>query len=111
VRLFIGNLPFQANEEEIQGMFEAAGATVDAIQVMRDKFTGKSRGFGFADIKDDAQANAVIQACNGRNLLGRALVVNEARPSTPGGGGGGGYRGDRGGDRGDRGGWRGGRDR
>lgn len=108
MRLFIGNLPFQASEEDIQGMFEAAGATADSIQVMRDKFTGKSRGFGFADIKDDAQANAAIQACNGRNLLGRALVVNEARPSTPGGGGGGGgYRGDRGGDRGDRGGWRG----
>jgi len=107
VRLFIGNLPFQASEEDIQGMFESAGVTADSVQVMRDKFSGKSRGFGFAEIGDDAQANQAISACNGRNLLGRPLVVNEARPANSGGdgggyrgGGGGGYRGGGGGGRG-----------
>lgn len=88
MRLFIGNLPFAATEEDLQSMFQSVGVTADSIQVMRDKFSGKSRGFGFADIADDAQGTQVVGACNGRNLLGRQLVVNEARPSTPNGGGG-----------------------
>jgi len=96
MRLFIGNLPFAATEDDIQGMFSQAGVTADSIQVMRDKFSGKSRGFGFAEIKDDAQGAQAVNACNGQSLLGRALVVNEARPTTPGGGG---FR-ERGGDRG-----------
>ncbi len=89
MRLFIGNLPFGATEDDINALFSQAGVTADSIQVMRDKFSGKSRGFGFAEIKDSAAGNQVINACNGRDLMGRALVVNEARPSTPNGGGGG----------------------
>ncbi|MCX6596343.1 MAG: RNA-binding protein [Acidobacteria bacterium] len=87
MRLFLGNLPFGATEDDIQALFAQAGATADSVQVMRDKFSGKSRGFGFAEITDDSAATQVINACNGRQLMGRALVVNEARPTTPGGGG------------------------
>lgn len=93
MRLFIGNLPFGATEDDLQSMFSAAGAAPDNIQVMRDKFTGKSRGFGFAEISDAAAGNQLINACNGRELMGRALVVNEARPMM---------NNDRGGDRGPR---------
>jgi RNA recognition motif-containing protein len=95
MRLFIGNLPFGATEDDLQAMFQSVGVTADSIQVMRDKFSGKSRGFGFADIKDDAQGSQAVNACNGRNLMGRPLVVNEARPTTPNGPGGGGDRGPR----------------
>jgi len=95
MRLFIGNLPFAATEEDINALFSQSGVTADSVQVMRDKFSGKSRGFGFAEIKDSTAANQVISACNGRDLLGRALVVNEARPSVPNGGGDRGPRRDR----------------
>ncbi len=88
MRLFIGNLPFGATEEDIQALFATAGVTADNIQVMRDKFSGKSRGFGFAEIRDAAAGTQVINACNGRDLMGRSLVVNEARPMAQGGGGG-----------------------
>ncbi len=96
MRLFIGNLPFGATEEDINSLFSQSGVTADSVQVMRDKFSGKSRGFGFAEIKDADAANQVINACNGRDLMGRALVVNEARPSVPNGGGDRGPRRDRG---------------
>jgi cold-inducible RNA-binding protein len=61
---------------------------------MRDRFTGESRGFGFVEINDDTAANHAVEACNGRDLMGRAMVVNEARPMVPreGYGGGGGRR-------------------
>lgn len=103
MRLFIGNLPFKATEDDLQDMFQSVGVTPDNVQIMRDKFSGQSRGFGFAEIGDPNQGNHAVTACNGRQLMGRALVVNEARPMTerPSGGGGGGFR-DRGGDRGDR---------
>jgi len=86
MRLFIGNLPFAATEEDIQAMFQKAGITADTIQVMRDKFSGKSRGFGFADIHDPAAAQRAVTACHGRDLMGRALIINEARPSQSAGG-------------------------
>lgn len=93
MRLFIGNLPFAATEDDLHNMFSAAGVAPESIQVMRDKFTGKSRGFGFAEISDSAAGSQLINACNGRELMGRALVVNEARPMM---------NNDRGGDRGPR---------
>ncbi len=108
MKLFVGNLPYSATEADVTNFFAQAGVTVDSVNVMRDRFTGEARGFGFVEINNDAQANHAIEACNGRDLLGRALVVNEARPMMAregrgeGGGGrreGGGNRGGRGGDR------------
>jgi RNA recognition motif-containing protein len=95
LKLFVGNLPYTATENDLQTFFEQAGVTVDSVNVMRDRFSGEARGFGFVEIRDDAQGNHAVEACNGRELMGRALVVNEARPMVPreGGGGGGGNRG------------------
>jgi RNA recognition motif-containing protein len=94
MKLFVGNLPFSATEADITEFFAQAGVTLDSLTVMRDRFTGEARGFGFVEIYDDAAATRAIEACNGRELHGRALVVNEARPMVPreGGGGGGGFR-------------------
>ena len=94
MKLFVGNLPFSATEADITDFFSQAGVTLDSLTVMRDRFTGEARGFGFVEIYDDAAATRAIEACNGRELHGRALVVNEARPMVPreGGGGGGGFR-------------------
>jgi len=94
MKLFVGNLPFSATEADITDFFAQAGVTLDSLTVMRDRFTGEARGFGFVEIYDDAAATRAIEACNGRELHGRALVVNEARPMVPreGGGGGGGFR-------------------
>jgi len=94
MKLFVGNLPYAATEADITDFFTQAGVTVDSVNVMRDRFTGEARGFGFVEINDDSAANHAIEACNGRDLMGRALVVNEARPMVPreGGGGGGGRR-------------------
>ena len=107
MKLFVGNLPYSATESDVQNFFAQAGVTVDNVNVMRDRFTGEARGFGFVEISNDAQANHAIEACNGRDLMGRAVVVNEARPMMAregGGGGRGNDRGGRGGDRGGRGG-------
>ena len=92
MRLFVGNLPYGASESDIETFFAQAGVTVDAVNVMRDRFSGEARGFGFVDINDAAAATKAVEACNGRDLMGRALVVNEARPmaAREGGGGGGG---------------------
>jgi RNA recognition motif-containing protein len=105
MRLFVGNLPYGASESDIETFFAQAGVTVDAVNVMRDRFSGEARGFGFVDINDPSAANRAIEACNGRDLMGRAVVVNEARPmAAREGGGGGGGRGGRGGHGGGRGG-------
>lgn len=89
-KLFVGNLPYSANEPEVQGFFESAGIAVDSVTVMRDRFTGQARGFGFVEINDDAAAQRAIEVCNNKELNGRAVAVNEARPMTPREGGGGG---------------------
>jgi RNA recognition motif-containing protein len=114
MKLFVGNLPYSATENDIQNFFSQAGVSVDTVNVMRDRFSGEARGFGFVEISDDTMANHAIEACNGRDLMGRAVVVNEARPMAPreGGGrgpGGGGNREGGGGNR--RGGGGGGGDR
>lgn len=89
-KLYVGNLPFKATEEQVQALFSEVGVQPDSLTLLRDRFTGQPRGFGFAEVRDDGEAEKVIAALNGRDFLGRALVVNEARPQREGGGGGGG---------------------
>ncbi len=108
-KLYVGNLSFKATEEQVQALFAEIGVQPDSLTLLRDRFTGQPRGFGFAEIHDDAEAEKAIAGLNGKDFLGRALVVNEARPQREGGGGGGGGRGgDRGGHGGGGGGGRGG---
>ncbi len=91
-KLFVGNLSYTANETDVQNFFADNGVPVDSVTVMRDRFTGQARGFGFVEINDDAAAQKAVDTCHGKDLMGRTLVVNEARPMTSreGGGGGGG---------------------
>lgn len=91
-KLFVGNLPYAANEQDLQNFFAENGVTVDTVTVMRDRFTGQARGFGFVEINDDAAAQKAVDNCHNKDLLGRTVVVNEARPmaAREGGGGGGG---------------------
>jgi len=97
MRLFLGNLSFKASEEDLTDLFQSVGVTPDSIQLMRDRETGQSRGFGFADVPD-SQGNQAVEAVNGRQVMGRAIVVNEARPMAErDGGGGGGFGGGGGG--------------
>jgi len=79
-KLFVGNLPYAANEQDVQNFFAEHGVTIDTVTVMRDRFTGQARGFGFVEINDDAAAQRAVDLCHGKDLLGRPLVVNEARP-------------------------------
>jgi hypothetical protein len=88
-KLFVGNLPYQASEAELQDWFTRAGFQADSVQIIRDKFTGEPRGFGFAEFSNDEEADRAVQTCTGQDFLGRSLVVNEARPMREGGGGGG----------------------
>src|SRR5213592_1409986 len=118
-KLFVGNLSFNITENDLQDAFAAHGTVVEANQMM-DRSTGRPRGFGFVTMSTPEEAQKAIDAMNGKQLDGRALTVNIARPreERPGGGGGGGCRrefrggggGGGGGDRGHRGGG-GGRDR
>lgn len=89
-KLFVGNLPYAAQETDVQNFFASHGITIDNITVMRDRFTGQARGFAFAEINDDAVAAKAVETCHGQEMMGRAIVVNEARPMTKDGGGGGG---------------------
>jgi RNA recognition motif-containing protein len=109
-KLYVGNLSFNSTENDLKDLFAQAG-TVSEVALMQDKFTGKSRGFGFVTMSTDAEAAAAVNQFNGHNLDGRPLTVNEARPreDRPGGGGGGGYRGGGGGGGGRPGGGGGGR--
>lgn len=92
-KVYVGNLSFQTSETELQTLFSQYGA-VRTCSVVRDRDTGKSRGFAFVEMDDDAAADSAINALNGTQLGGRTLTVNEARPQAPrsGGGGGGGGR-------------------
>ena len=98
-KLYVGNLAFTATEEDLTEWFTQAGVTPSAVNVIRDRFSGQSRGFAFAEVQSDEEAERAIQSLNGQNFGGRNLVVNEARPQREGGGGGGrgGFGGGRGG--------------
>jgi cold-inducible RNA-binding protein len=94
-KLYIGNLPYSTTGDELQQQFSQAGSVVEAV-VMMDKMTGRSRGFGFVTMTDDAGAQKAIEMFNGKDFGGRAIVVNEARPKedrAPRGGMGGGFGG------------------
>ena len=95
-KLYIGNLPFSASEDELKKLFGVHG-TVHSVALINDRETGRPRGFGFIEM-DDAAAMAAQQALDGKEMDGRALKVNEAqdKPRGGGGGGGGGYGGGRG---------------
>src|SRR5947209_20630650 len=99
-KLYVGNLSFRVTSEDLQEYFGAAGS-VSFANVVYDRETGRSRGFGFVEMGSDDEATAAIAQFNGQEYDGRNMVVNEARPREDsrggGGGGGGGYRGGRGG--------------
>lgn len=101
--IYVGNLPFSATADELRAAFEKYG-TVNSAEVITDKETGRSRGFGFVEMAEDSQAQAAIAALSGSDMGGRALTVNEARPreERPRRSGGGGYGGARRGGYGDR---------
>lgn len=88
-KLYVGNLSFNTTEIAIQDLFSQSG-TVSEVMLMQDKFTGRSRGFAFVTMGSDAEAQAAVAAFHGKELDGRALTVNEARPREDRGSGGGG---------------------
>ena len=98
MNIYVGNLPFAMTEEELESTFAAHGE-VQSARIITDRYTGQSRGFGFVEMSDNNAAESAIQALNGRDMMGRPLTVNEARPREDrgprdggGGGGGGGGR-------------------
>lgn len=112
--LYVGNLPFSTSDRDLQEHFSQAGQ-VASVNIIMDKFSGKSRGFGFVEMSTEEEARKAVDTLHGSQLDGRSITVAEARPKGEGGGGGGGgYSGGggggghRGGGGGDRGGYRGG---
>jgi RNA recognition motif-containing protein len=95
-KLYVGNLSYGVSDGDLQQLFEAHG-TVQSAQVIMDRDTGRSKGFGFVEMGSDQEAQAAIAALNGKEVEGRSLTVNEARPKEGGGGGRGGSSGGRGG--------------
>ncbi len=108
-KLYVGGLPYSVDDAQLNEMVQPFGEIISA-KVIQDKFSGKSKGFGFVEMANDNEAQAAIDSLNGKEIGGRSIKVNEARPMTPrsggGGGGGGGFGG--GGRRGGGGGGRGG---
>lgn len=103
-KLYVGNLPYSVSSSDLEAMFTPHG-TVESAEVISDRMTGQSKGFGFVEMASDDEAQSAIEALNGQDQGGRALTVNEARPresrgGSGGGGGRGGYGGGRGGGRG-----------
>lgn len=90
-KLYVGNLPYETNENDLQTLFAEAGP-VESVNVVRDRETGRARGFAFVEMSTDQGAQAAVSQLHDRSFGGRRLTVNEARPQTPrSGGGGGGY--------------------
>lgn len=95
-RVYVGNLPFDTDASALRALFEEGGRRVADVKIITDRDTGRPRGFAFVEMENQSDAQAAIQALNGRDVGGRALTVNEAKEQAPrrsgGGGGGGGYR-------------------
>jgi RNA recognition motif-containing protein len=89
-KLYVGNLPYEIGESELQQLFASAGS-VESATVMRDQATGRGRGFGFVEMSTDEEAQHAVTTLNGAQVGGRNLTVNEARPKPTGSGGGGGF--------------------
>ena len=108
-KLYVGNLSYDVDSSALESMFAAHG-TVESAQIISDRDTGRSKGFGFVEMSSEAEAQAAIAAMNGTEQGGRAITVNEAKPkeNRSGGGGGGGYGGGGGGRSGGGGGYGGG---
>ena len=92
MNIYVGNLTFAITEDELRQAFEAFGK-VDTATIIKDKYSGQSKGFGFVEMPSGDEARAAIEGLNGKELKGRNLNVNEARPRTERRGGGGGGRG------------------
>ena len=92
MNIYVGNLTFETTDDSLQASFTEFGEVTSA-RVITDRESGRSRGFGFVEMPQNAQAEAAIQAMNGKDIGGRNLTVNEARPKEDRGGGGGGGRG------------------
>ncbi len=78
-KLYVGNLPFSTTKEELEQMFAQVGTVVDAV-IISDRFSGRSKGFGFVEMSTEEEAQKAIDGFNGQDFNGRAMVVNEARP-------------------------------
>jgi RNA recognition motif-containing protein len=97
MNIYAGNLSYSVTEEDLQGAFEAFGA-VTSVNLIKDRFTGESKGFGFVEMASKEEAKVAIESLNGKDIKGKSIIVNEARPKTNDrGGGGGGRRDNRGG--------------
>ena len=94
-KLYVGNLAYQIGDADLEQLFSEFG-TVESAQVIQDRDTGRSKGFGFVEMSSEAEAQAAIQGLHDQEVNGRRLTVNEARPREPRSGGGGGYGGGRG---------------
>jgi RNA recognition motif-containing protein len=108
MNIYVGNLSNEVTEEDLKQAFETFGE-VKSVNIIKDKYTNRSKGFGFVEMASKAEGQSAIDGLNGKELKGKAVNVNEARPRTEGRGRGGGYGGGRGGQGGRRGGPRGGR--
>ena len=86
MNIYVGNLSFKASEVDVRDAFAAYGE-VTSVAIIKDQATGKSRGFAFVEMPNATEAQAALAGLNGKDLLGRNLMINEARPRTPGAGG------------------------
>jgi RNA recognition motif-containing protein len=104
MKIYVGNLSYEVTEEDLRTALEQFGQ-VESVTIIKDKHSGQSKGFGFVEMPSKAEGQSAIEGLNGKELKGRALNVNEARPRTESRGSGGGYGGGRGGQGGGRGGY------
>ena len=90
-RIYVGGLPYAADDQQLEALFAAYGQVVE-VHIVADRYTGQAKGFAFVEMSTDDEAQKAIEGLNGTQMDGRTLTVNEARDRTPGGGGGGGGR-------------------